>query len=249
MSDVDANAYLSQNDYLTWSVWDAMKHSTQMNEDPDMLVYCIILINFAVISSFTFTSAETLLDIYSSSLLKGFISSLCEEVKNLIHKKSDDWTKNDVDNLICINSAIKENMCLKPLMIKVLECKVVSKDSVILKDNLRLSQEVNIASLTYSVHCDESIYLCAHQYDVFCFLHSQKKATSQRTITSHQRVKKNSVMKDDRAHALNDATHDKNSEVAFISETFLTFSHSCHAWYAFQQAHSSYRLTLYLLLY
>lgn len=139
MSDVDVNAYLSQNDYLTWSVQDTMKHSTQINENSDMLIYHIILINFVTVSSFIFTSTETLLNIYSSSLSKGFVSSLHEEVQNLVHKKSDDWMKNDIDNLICINSVIKESMHLKSLMIKILERKVVSKDSVTLKDDLRLS--------------------------------------------------------------------------------------------------------------
>jgi len=113
MSDVDANAYLSQNDYLTWSVRDAMKHPTQMNEDPDMLAYRIILINFAAVPSSAFTSAGTLLDIYSSPPSKGFVSGLREEVENLVHKKSGDWTKGDVDNLIRIDSAIKESMRLE----------------------------------------------------------------------------------------------------------------------------------------
>jgi len=249
MSDVDANAYLSQNDYLTWSVRDAMKHPTQMNEDPDMLAYRIILINFAAVPSSAFTSAGTLLDIYSSPPSKGFVSGLREEVENLVHKKSGDWTKGDVDNLIRIDSAIKESIRLEPLMAKVLERKVVSKDGVTLKDGLRLPQGANIASSAYSVHRDESIYPCAHQYDAFRFSRPQEKVTSQRTITSHQRVKEDPATKGGRAHASDDAAHDKNPEVASTSETFLTFGHGRHAWYASQQAHPSYRLTLYLLLY
>lgn len=51
-------------------------------------------------------------------------------------------------------------------------------------------------------------------------------------------------MKGDRAYVSNDAAHNKNSEIVFISEMFLTFSHSCYVWYASQQAHSLYRLTL-----
>ncbi|MCJ1363763.1 hypothetical protein MMC16_002872 [Acarospora aff. strigata] len=146
----------------------------------------------------------------------GFVSGLREEIENFVRKKTGDWTKGDVRQLDRIDSAIKESMRLEPLMAKVMERKVVSKHGITLKDGLKLPQGAIVVSSAYSVHRDESIYPCAHEYDAFRFSRPQKKTASHKSVTSVP------TMSDDHTHAT-------SPEVVSTSEKFLAFGHGRHA--------------------
>lgn len=85
-----------------------------LNEDT--IALRLLNLNMASIHSTSITTTNTILDLYSSPNAEKFVAGLREECERVLEANGGVWTKDAVNGLIRVDSAIRESMRMSALL-------------------------------------------------------------------------------------------------------------------------------------
>jgi hypothetical protein len=95
---------------LQWVIEEAYKTNDTSQLNPTLIGYRFLSLNFGSMHSASFTTANAILDLYSSPHSTAFIEGLREEHDRVLKEAGGKWTKEAVNKLHRADSAIRESM-------------------------------------------------------------------------------------------------------------------------------------------
>lgn len=112
---------------------------------------------------------NTLLDLYSSPRAQEFVGALRDECARVMAAHGGEWTKVAVNELMSIDSAIKESMRLSAIFSVGVIRQVTKLEGVDLGDGNIIPHGVRIASPNAAIHRDGRYYDKPLEYDALRF--------------------------------------------------------------------------------
>ncbi|KAF2769280.1 putative P450 monooxygenase [Teratosphaeria nubilosa] len=200
-SKEDANT-----DALQWVIEEAFKRADPLELDPDRLCRRLVRLNMVAIHTTSITITNTLLDLYSSPRCTESIAGLRDEVSRTLAAHNGEWTKTVVNDLVRIDSTIKESIRCSSLGIVGLTRMVTSPTGIDLGDGIHVPKGIRVAAPIAGIHRDPENYEHPDEYDAFRF-------SREREVLGG-----NGRILDKRAQG-----------IVTTSDAFLTFGHGRHA--------------------
>lgn len=99
-----------QEDCLQWVIEECYKTEDLKQLRPAHVAHRLLMLNLVSIHSTSFTTTNTILDLYSSHLSEGFVDGLREECDRVLAEFGGAWTKDAVSKLFRVDSTIRESM-------------------------------------------------------------------------------------------------------------------------------------------
>lgn len=81
----------------------------------DLLALRVVILNMVAIHTTSITITNSILDLYSSPHTEEFVEGLQEEVERVLARNGGEFTKVAVNDLLRVDSAIKESMRVSSL--------------------------------------------------------------------------------------------------------------------------------------
>ncbi|KAI9710005.1 MAG: hypothetical protein M1820_003083 [Bogoriella megaspora] len=202
------------DDYVTWHIQQAWSEGKEKEMRPDMVAKYLMPINFAAIHTTTLTITMTLYDLLSSDPSKRFVEGLREEAGRVFKEEGCVWTKQGLNRLVRIDSAIRESMRLSGFATKGVTRKIVAKEGMQNKDEGWTAPYGAFVSVDVrSMHLDPEVYPSPTTYDAFRF--------------SRQREEYEKKAPEDKDEK--EILKLKQMGMITTGETFLPFGHGRHA--------------------
>ena len=191
---------------MQWVIEEAFKRNDPAELDAGKLCRRLVRLNIVAIHTTSITITNTLLDLYSSPRSEEFVEGLREEVSRVLAANGGEWTKAIVNDLVRIDSTIKESIRCSSLGIVGLTRMVTSPDGIDLGDGIHVPNGVRVAAPIAGIHRDPRNYNNPDEYDAFRFSRSREV------------LGENGQILDKRAQG-----------IVTTSDAFLTFGHGKHA--------------------
>lgn len=162
---------------------------------------------------------HVVLDVYSSPDRDEFINGLEAECRQKSAKYRGLTTKESIDDLYRIDSAVRESMRINDVMVHLLPLDVISGETIDLGDGLRITAGSGVRTVfpAQMLHMDPSIYRNPEKFDAFRFSREFEASAK----TSSQQAAKREL-------------------VTTVSTSFLPFGYGRHAcpgrWFVAQMA-------------
>lgn len=152
--------------------------------------------------------AHAVLDVYCSPSRDDIVSTLETECRRVSVEHQGLSTKEAVDALYCVDSAVRESMRLNDVMVHLLPLDVISGEAIDLGEGRRINAGSSVRTVfpAQMVHMDPDLYQNPEQFDAFRF--SREFDASQQT--SPQQATKRELM-------------------TTVSTSFLPFGYGRHA--------------------
>ena len=96
-----------KEDAISWVIDECRKRHVL---DPDQICRRLLVINMVAVHTSTIAISNTILDIYSSPHVEEFVRSLREECSRVYSANNGIWTKDALNDLHRIDSAIRESL-------------------------------------------------------------------------------------------------------------------------------------------
>ena len=109
-SNRDLTRLLSQEDGLQWVIDECYKTHDPKQLEPARVTHRLLILNLVSIHSTSFTTTNTILDLYSSPPSSGFVDGLREECDRALADSHGIWTKDALNKLSHVDSTIRESM-------------------------------------------------------------------------------------------------------------------------------------------
>lgn len=201
------------SDYVSWHVNEALAQGRDDELTPSRIGSYIMILNFAAIHTTSFAMANFLIDIAASDPSKKYWASLREEAERVFKEEGQTFTKQSLNKLVRIDSAIRESMRLSGMFARGVTRRVRAKEGVVnSEEGWTAPYDAWISVNVQTVHHDPEIYPNPKEYDAFRFSRPQEEAAS------------------DEERDLDDVLKNKNLGIVSTGRNFLPFSHGRHAW-------------------
>lgn len=105
-----------ENVALDWIIEEASTYADPAELDPVKLCRRLVRLNMVAIHTTSMTVTNTLLDLYTSPRKEEFVAGIREEVRRVLDANGGTWTKQAVNDLVRVDSAIKESMRLSTFL-------------------------------------------------------------------------------------------------------------------------------------
>ncbi len=226
--------YQEPNDYLSWSVRDALERRDSSEQTAEMLSHRLLIVNFAAIHTTTLSVTNTLFDLISSSPEKGYLEGIREEAARVLQESDGIWTKAGLAKMTRADSAIRESMRLSGFSSRGLVRKVLPDKGITLDDGLHLEKGTTISLSAYGIHHDEANFGHSMEYDAFRFSRPREafvtsRGISNTDVTADEKPLANGAASANKGDNLAEVLKHKNLSMVTTSETYLPFSHGRHA--------------------
>ncbi|KAI1822654.1 ent-kaurene oxidase [Xylaria intraflava] len=159
------------NDGLQWIIEECYSSQNPAAQlDPVRVCHRVILINDVSLHTSSFTLQNFILDLMSTDPSLGYVDTLRRECVNALKQSNGVWTRDAVNNLKLVDSAIRESMRISTVGTIMLPRKVIRPHGVTL-ENCRdpIPAGVDIGIPIQPIHLDEAIYPDAKSYHPFRF--------------------------------------------------------------------------------
>ena len=174
------------NDWLSWSVDEAMKRDMYKTVDKKLrwLSRTLMTVNFAGIHTSTISISNFILDVFSASAGQHCLKDLLIECESLDKKFGSKWNRARTTEMRTMDSALRESMRLSPAMTVSYIRMVVAPDGLILPNDTWLPRGTRVQMAGISVHHDESIYPEPLEYRYARFMQSDDDKTPPKSATT-----------------------------------------------------------------
>jgi cytochrome P450 len=198
--------YQEPDDFISWSI-----HAAENAPDPKertvvMLSRRFMTMNFVAIHTTAVTSANALLDIFSTRPEQRVVETLREEAARVYNEEGQRWTKNGLARMHHMDSAIRESMRMHNFIIWGAQRKVMAKGGVIAPNGLHLPEGSSISVQAFAAHRSPEMYKNPDVFDPFRF--SRLRETEEKESQS---------------------AHIKGITAATTSDHFMHFGHGRYA--------------------
>lgn len=120
------------NDYISWHIKTATAESRPDELQPSRIAKRIMPLNFAAIHTTSMTSHGALLDILSSD--PSILQALREEASHIYHSEGQQWTKQGLQKMYRLDSALRESQRFSAFAQTFIARKVVAREGITLPD-------------------------------------------------------------------------------------------------------------------
>jgi len=194
-------------DVIQWLIRVAKNHGPEQMT-ADKIAMRILALTSMFVFAIGWVFAHAVLDIYCSPSRDEFVSTLEIECRRVLAEHKGSLTKEAVDALFCVDSAVRESMRLNDVMVHLLPLEVIKGDAIDLGQGRRITAGSGVRTVfpAQMVHKDPGIYQNPEQFDAFRF--SREFDASQQT--SPQQATKRELM-------------------TTVSTSFLPFGYGRHA--------------------
>ncbi|KAK4497822.1 hypothetical protein PRZ48_010476 [Zasmidium cellare] len=159
----------AETDALTWIIENAINSRDPAELNPDKICRRLVRLNMVAIHTTSITITNVLLDLYSSPRAEDFVEGLREECSRVLAEHGGKWTKAAVNDLVRIDSTIKESMRYSSLAIVGIMREVVKEDGIDLGNGIHLPKGVRIGAPNVAIHRDPTYYPNPDEFDAFRF--------------------------------------------------------------------------------
>lgn len=198
------------NDFITWSYRTAMAEGRVDEAQPNRIAKRILPINFASIHTTALTALEAMTCILSSNV--GVIESLREEAHRVLQQEGG-WTKQSLNNMHRIDSAIRESQRLSPIALTFVHRKVIAPEGITTPEGVHVPYGTLLSCPWTALAGDQDLYDKPDQFDAFRF--------------SRPREEYEAMRAEDKSHV--DALKLKQTGVVTTAIHHLPFGHGRHA--------------------
>lgn len=101
-----------QSDGLQWLIELCQSKQDPKQLEAARLIHRLLLLNVVSIHSTSFTTANTILDLYSSISTSEFVGGLRDECERMLAGAQGTWSKEALNELSRVDSTIRESMRL-----------------------------------------------------------------------------------------------------------------------------------------
>ncbi|RYP59541.1 hypothetical protein DL769_008483 [Monosporascus sp. CRB-8-3] len=158
------------NDGLQWIIDECYGSSRPSQLDPKRVCHRLLLINDVSLHTTAFTMQDFILNLFSTDPSLGYVEILREECATVLGEAGGVWTRNAVEKLKLVDSAIRESMRLSPVGTIMLPRKVKHTGGLPLRNaKYPVPVGTDISVPIQPIHHDESIYPEARRYLPFRF--------------------------------------------------------------------------------
>ncbi|KAI9772563.1 MAG: hypothetical protein M1839_002445 [Geoglossum umbratile] len=166
------------NDFLQHQIRYSLEYPDPIEHKPELIAGRMSSMNFAAIHLSTMTTTSLLFDLYSSPSEKGYIEAIRQEITAVLSETNSVWTRYGLSKMVRLDSAIRENMRERGLLLKAFIRVVLPPSGITLENGLHLPQGTTVAVPAYSIHHDPDIYPNPMEYDAFRFVGREPDSSS-----------------------------------------------------------------------
>jgi cytochrome P450 len=202
-----------QLDILQWIIEESFERNDPKELDPHMITQRLLALNFVAIDTTHTSMAHTILDLYRSPNSDGFIAGLREECDRVLEANGGQWTKSGLDDLVCIDSTIRESMRYSDLGYIALTRMVVDPNGTQFNANgannsspLSIPPGIRVCVPAHAIHRDAAFYPSPHEFQAFRFSKAREKYRCTQTELPEPKV-----------------------SIVTTTDKFLPFGHGRHA--------------------
>lgn len=160
------------NNYVDWSICDAMRRHDPAEKTPDMLSRRLMVLNFAAIHTSTMNTANMMIDVASGSAGERCLTAILGECQGLSQKYGTQWSSARLAEMAVLDSALRECMRISGFGSKAFARKVMDPAGLILPTGTQIPRGEIVCVSGYSMHHDESIYPAPYEFRHDRFLNS-----------------------------------------------------------------------------
>ncbi|TGO61261.1 hypothetical protein BOTNAR_0131g00070 [Botryotinia narcissicola] len=215
-------SWVEPEDALQWIIEECLKAGDSKQLNPRLIVKRLLSLSMVSMHSTSFTVANTLIDLFSSSGYTEALEVIREEIENTLRESNGAWTKTAVVNLQHIDSTIRESMRCSAFGIAALP-RVVAHPKGIDINGYNIPKGIKLAVAMNQVHYDQLFYSNPTCFDALRFSRSLSTDSAPLTETGME-----DKMRDMNDEAGNPAGSLELS-AATLSDRFLSFGYGRHA--------------------
>ncbi|KAI5919905.1 putative cytochrome P450 [Camillea tinctor] len=204
------------NDFLQWSIQQAKAAGDPYMWRRETLADRILMVNFAAIHTTSFTSTEAVLDLVSSQA--SYLDEIRDEITSVLDAHGGRWTKRALDQLVKLDSAIRESARVSSIVSIGLGRAVAAEDGLTTPSGVHLPRGTKVSVPAYFIMRDEAAYAGAETFRPFRF---SDRRNGNGQVKSGEDVE-NSQKTDDHVRRARNA-------LPTTSPDFLVFGHGRHA--------------------
>ncbi|KAF2216781.1 hypothetical protein CERZMDRAFT_32202, partial [Cercospora zeae-maydis SCOH1-5] len=211
--------YVEPNDALQWLLRDSIELAEKdpSSLDEDVIVRRLLVLNMVAIHTTSLVTTNTLLDIYGSPDAENYVAGLREECERVLAEFGGIWTKDAVNKLIRVDSAIRETMRYTSLGDINLRRLITAPNGITLSNGMHIPYGTRVAWSSYDVHQDQERYPeRPHDYDAFRFSRPREEYLER-------------VQAGEDPERLQRVLAQKNTALIAVGNDWLSFGHGRHA--------------------
>ncbi|KAI0435912.1 cytochrome P450 [Xylaria telfairii] len=173
-----ANASCEWNppqDALQWMIEEAICRNNPEELDTRRIAERLLFTNDVSMHTTSFTMQNFILNLFSSDPSLGYVETLRNECEQVILKAKGVWSREAVQQLRLVDSAIRESMRVSPFSVFGLPRTIVDTDGVDIgcgDSTINIPVNTIIALPVEHTHLDEKHYPNARSFDPFRFVQS-----------------------------------------------------------------------------
>ncbi|KAL4865748.1 hypothetical protein BDV12DRAFT_187932 [Aspergillus spectabilis] len=196
-------------DVLQWLIEAALQRNDSTELDPLLLTQRLLMLNFVSIETTTMGITHAIADLYGSTDAESFVAGLREECERVL-PRGEFWTKTQLDQLVRIDSTIRESMRVSDFSHIQLPRMVVNPGGVDFHSTgdrpLHVPPGIRVCVPAHSIHRDPRFYPSPSTYNAFRFAAEPAVGEGESSNTSPKRA-----------------------SLTTTTDSFLVFGHGRHA--------------------
>ncbi|KAK4444584.1 cytochrome P450 [Podospora aff. communis PSN243] len=163
------------NDFLQWSIHQAMASGDPYMWKTSTLAARILLVNFAAIHTSTMSITGAILDLVASK--QEYIDELREEIESVLAEHGGEWNKRALAKMEKLDSVMRESARLNSFVTIGLPRRVVAKDGITTPSGVKLPYNSTVIVPSYTVLHDDERYPDAEEFKPFRFAEQRSDET------------------------------------------------------------------------
>ncbi|RDL32351.1 Cytochrome P450 [Venustampulla echinocandica] len=200
-------------DVLQWIIDECFERNDPKELDAHMITQRLLKLNFVAVETTHMSMAHTILDLYRSPNSDEFVAGLRQECDSVLEANDGQWTKSGLDDLVCVDSTIRESMRYSDLGYIALTRMVVdphgtqfSVNGINSSSPLTVPPGIRVCVPAHAIHRDATLNPSPHEFQAFRFAKSREKDGQRETKLSEPKV-----------------------SIVTTTDKFLPFGHGRHA--------------------
>ncbi|KAI1412115.1 cytochrome P450 [Hypoxylon sp. FL1857] len=189
--ETGSNQILPQ-DGLQWIIDEALTKKDPSEHDPIRLSERLLFTNDVSMHSTSFTFSNLMLNLFSSDPSLGYVEALREECREVLNAAGGTWTRQAVQNLRLVDSAIRESMRISSFSVYGMPRTVYDPNGISIEhgdSNITIPRGTQIVLPVDELHFDKDIYQNPEHFNPFRFVVSEEEPENQGQSHSAQKGK------------------------------------------------------------
>nr|WOZ30805.1 McfF [Coleophoma empetri]BAN91490.1 putative cytochrome P450 monooxygenase [Coleophoma empetri] len=169
-------------DMLQWIIEEAFNRNEPKELDAHLITQRILKLNFVSIETIHMSMTHAILDLYRSPHSERFVAGLRQECDRVLEANNGQWTKSGLDDLLCIDSTIRESMRYSNVGYIALTRMVVDPHGTQFHANgkgnsspMSIPSGIRVCVPAHAIHRDPEFYSSPHEFQAFRFAEAYEK--------------------------------------------------------------------------